>query len=92
MVKNCKNCNEVITGNFCVNCGQKASVRRYSLKRFIEHDLVHGIWNVDNGIPFTIKELFLRPGHSVREFINGKRVGYSSFITLLILILGISHF
>ena len=35
--------------------------------------------------------MFTIPGNSVREFINGKRVGYFSFITLLLLILGISH-
>ena len=36
--------------------------------------------------------MFTKPGHSIREFINGKRVGYFSFVTLLLLILGISHF
>lgn len=92
MSENCKNCGEVISGNFCINCGQKSSVHRYSFKHFIEHDLIHGIWHVDNGIFFTIKELFTRPGHSIREFINGKRVGYFSFVTLLVLILGFSHF
>ena len=92
MVESCLNCNEIITGNFCENCGQKTSIHRYSLKHFIQHDLIHGIWNVDNGIFFTIKELFIRPGHSIREFINGKRVGYFSFVTLLIIVLGVSHF
>jgi uncharacterized protein DUF3667 len=92
MVVSCQNCNETITGNFCANCGQKTSVQRYSFKRFIVHDLIHGFWNVDNGIFFTIKELFTRPGHSIREFINGKRVGYFSFATLLVIILGVSHF
>lgn len=92
MEGNCKNCNEIIKENFCANCGQKTSVHRYSFKHFIEHDLINGIWNVDNGVFFTIKELFTRPGHSIREFINGKRVGYFSVVTLLIIILGISHF
>jgi Protein of unknown function (DUF3667) len=92
MTENCLNCGKQITEKFCANCGQKASVHRYSLKHFIEHDLIHGIWNVDNGIIFTIRELFTRPGHSIREFIFGKRVGYFSFVTLLLLILGVSHF
>ncbi|MGC4232091.1 MAG: DUF3667 domain-containing protein [Niabella sp.] len=92
MAKTCLNCTNPVTENFCPKCGQKASVHRYSFKHFIKHDLVHGIWHVDNGIVFTIKELFTRPGHSIREFINGKRVGYFSFFTLLVLILGISHF
>tara|TARA_B110000259_G_C13918477_1_gene363840 strand:- start:398 stop:787 length:390 start_codon:yes stop_codon:yes gene_type:complete len=92
MDANCQNCNEIIKGNFCANCGQKTSVHRYSFKHFIEHDLINGIWNVDNGVFFTIKELFTRPGHSIREFINGKRVKYFSVVTLLLIILAISHF
>lgn len=92
MMESCQNCNETITGNFCAHCGQKTSVHRYSFKHFIKHDLIHGILHVDRGIIFTIKELFTRPGHSIRDFINGKRVGYFSFITLLVIILGVSHF
>ena len=89
---NCLNCGNPIIDKFCSKCGQRTTVHKYSLKHFVEHDLIHGIWHVDNGILFTIKELFTRPGHSIREFINGKRVGYFSFVTLLLLILGISHF
>lgn len=92
MTETCQNCNEIFSRNFCSNCGQKASVRRYSFKHFIQNDLIHGIWSVDNGLFFTIKELFTRPGHSIREFINGKRVGYFNVITLLLIILGVSHF
>lgn len=92
MAETCLNCSNPVTEKFCGTCGQKTTVHRYSFKHFIEHDLIHGIWHVDNGILFTVKELFTRPGHSVREFINGKRVGYFSFVTLLLLILGISHF
>jgi hypothetical protein len=90
--ENCLNCANPIAEIFCPICGQKTTVHRYSSKHFVEHDLIHGIWHVDNGILFTIRELFTRPGHSIREFINGKRVGYFSFVTLLLLILGISHF
>ncbi|MDY3548380.1 DUF3667 domain-containing protein [Riemerella anatipestifer] len=92
MAENCLNCGTRIAGKFCSNCGQKASVHKYSLKHFIQHDLIHGIWHVDSGIIFTIKELFTRPGHSIREFIFGKRVGYFSFVTLLLIIFGVSHF
>lgn len=92
MTETCLNCKKPVKENFCANCGQKTTIHRYSLKHFVEHDLIHGIWHVDNGIFFTIRELFSRPGHSIREFINGKRVGYFSFVTLLLLILTISHF
>lgn len=92
MAENCLNCGTRIAGKFCSNCGQKASVHKYFLKHFIQHGLIHGIWHVDSGIIFTIKELFTRPGHSIREFIFGKRVGYFSFVTLLLIIFGVSHF
>lgn len=92
MDANCQNCKETIKGNFCANCGQKTSVRRYSFKHFIEQDLINGIWNIDNDFFFTIKELFTRPGHSIREFISGKRVKYFNVVTLLLIILAISNF
>ena len=88
----CLNCNENINRNYCDNCGQKASTHRYSLKHFIEHDFIHGVWHVDTGILFTIKALFTRPGHSVREYIEGKRVNYFNFVSLLILIMAVSAF
>ena len=59
--KNCINSGNLITDSFCQKCGQKATVHKYSVKHFIEHDLIHGIWHVDYGIFFTIKELFTRP-------------------------------
>ena len=88
--KNCLNCHDEITGNYCKTCGQKSSTHRYSLKHFFEHDLVHGVWHVDKGILFTIKELFTRPGHSIREYILGKRVGYFNFVTLILIIIAMS--
>lgn len=86
----CLNCSSPVEQNFCAHCGQKASTHRYSIKHFVEHDFVHGVWHVDKGILFTIKELFTRPGHSVREYIGGKRVNYFSFVSLILLIMAVS--
>lgn len=90
MQANCLNCSSPNVQNYCPNCGQKASTHRYSIKHFVEHDFVHGVWHVDKGIFFTLKELFTRPGHSVREYLQGKRANYFSFITLILLIIAIS--
>ncbi|WP_316734867.1 DUF3667 domain-containing protein [Pedobacter aquatilis] len=87
---NCLNCNREVIENYCQSCGQKASTHRYSLKHFVEHDFIHGIWHVDKGVLYTIKELFTRPGHSVREFIQGKRAKFFSFVTLIVIILATS--
>jgi hypothetical protein len=92
MSSHCLNCNTPLISNYCAQCGQKASTHRYSIRHFIEHDVIHSIWHVDKGILFTLKQLFTRPGHSIREYIEGKRVGYFSFFTLLLLLLGFSVF
>jgi hypothetical protein len=92
MSSHCLNCSTPLTSNYCAQCGQKASTHRYSIRHFIEHDVIHSMWHVDKGILFTLKQLFTRPGHSIREYIEGKRVGYFSFFTLLLLLLGFSVF
>ena len=83
----CLNCNNQLHEKFCSNCGQKTSTHRYSIQHFVTHDLVHEILHVDKGVLYSIKELFMRPGHIVREYIQGKRVGITNFITLIIIIL-----
>ncbi|WP_053058366.1 DUF3667 domain-containing protein [Pedobacter sp. BMA] len=90
MSSECLNCASPVSQNYCSHCGQKSSTHRYSIKHFLLHDFVHSVWHVDKGIFFTLKELFTRPGNSVREFIEGKRVPYFSFITLILLILTVS--
>ncbi len=89
---NCLNCDNQLQENYCTSCGQKASTHRYSVKHFITHDFIHSVYHLDKGILFTIKQLLTRPGNSVREFIQGKRVKYFSYITLIILLSGIGHF
>lgn len=88
----CLNCNENISRNYCDNCGQKASTHRFSLEHFFLHDFVHGIFHLDKGFLFTIKELFTRPGHSIREYIQGKRASHFNYFTTLILLLTIGYF
>jgi hypothetical protein len=86
----CLNCGSSVAEKYCGNCGQKSTTHRYSFKHFIEHDFIHGVWHVDKGVVFTIKELLTNPGHSIRGFILGKRANFFNFITLILLILGIS--
>ena len=90
MEHNCLNCNTALSSNFCQNCGQKATTHRYSLKHFVQHDLIHGIFHLEKGILFTIKQLFTRPGHIVREYVNGKRAYLFNFVPLIILIITVA--
>ncbi len=67
----CKNCNSKISGNFCSNCGQPSLLRRID-GRYIRDEIGH-ILHFDKGIFYTIKELFIRPGKNVREFLTDNR-------------------
>lgn len=92
MSEKCLNCNSLTENNFCSTCGQKNSTRRFSLKYFIFHDFINGAFNLDKGFFFTIKQLFTKPGHNIREYVQGKRVGYLSPFTTIIIIIGIGYF
>jgi hypothetical protein len=92
MKNNCLNCNENINGKYCSNCSQIASIHRFSLSHFFAHDFVHGIFHFDKGFLFTIKELFTRPGHGIREYVQGKRVKHFNYFATIILLSTIGYF
>jgi len=81
----CKNCGDTLSANYCGNCGQSAATHQLDA-HFLWHDLQHGFFHFDKGILFTIKELFTRPGHAIREFIEGKRVKFFKPVSLTILL------
>lgn len=86
----CQNCSQKTIQNYCSNCGQKTDVDRFSIKYILVHDILHGIFHIDKGFPYTVKELFTRPGHSIREYINGKRIKHFHFFTFIIIALLLS--
>lgn len=72
---NCKNCENEFAGNYCNNCGQSAHTHPINW-HYVGHDIQHGVFHVDRGILYTLKELILRPGISIRAFLAGRRVDY----------------
>ncbi|MEP6748925.1 MAG: DUF3667 domain-containing protein [Bacteroidota bacterium] len=61
---------------------------------FVWHDIQHGLFHFDSGILYTAKQLFTRPGHAIREFIEGKRVRYFkpvSFVVILATLYGLLY-
>ncbi len=56
---------------------------------FLWHDIQHGLFHLDKGMFYTAKELFTRPGHSIREYIEGKRVKHFRPVSLVIVLAGI---
>lgn len=84
----CKNCNNKFRGQYCNNCGQKASTGKLTFRSVIDN-LAYGITNCDTGILFTYKELFTRPGRMFADFIAGKRVIYFKPFPMLIVTAGL---
>ncbi len=68
---NCKNCNQEVSGKFCSNCGQPTEIKRLS-KNYIVHEIEH-VLHLEKGILYTIRELLLKPGATVRYFIKENR-------------------
>lgn len=81
----CKNCNQVFKGHYCNNCGQPAETHKIN-GHFLWHDIQHGLLHFDAGIPYSLKQLFTRPGNSIREFIEGKRVKHFKPLSLVALL------
>lgn len=83
----CLNCGQNLKSTYCDNCGQIAGTRRFSLKHIFSPDLLLGILSLERGFFFTVKELFTRPGHAIREYIQGRRVRYLHYFNLLVILI-----
>lgn len=81
----CLNCGSALSGNYCGNCGQRASATRLDWK-WLLHELQHGVLHVDRGILFTLKELFTRPGATIRGYLEGRRKQHFPPFGLLMLL------
>jgi len=68
---NCRTCNNVVTGKFCSNCGQAVQVKRVDF-HYVSHEVQH-LLHFERGFLYTIKELLIRPGTSVKDFIEFNR-------------------
>jgi len=84
----CKNCGTKFSGNFCNHCGQKADIKRLNLHRFL-FNTFHAFTHMDAGYLHTLKELAIRPGHTIREYLQGKRSNHRDPVLMLIIIGGI---
>lgn len=87
----CKNCSSQVKGNFCSQCGQTAKTHRLNF-HFLWNDIQYGIFQVDKGLLFTVKELYSRPGHTIREFLTGKRVNHFKPLSMLIVLASLYGF
>jgi hypothetical protein len=86
--ENCLNCGEVLTGQHCSHCGQRARVRVLSLGGLLR-DLLGDLTDWDSRIWRTLVPLAVRPGVLTSEFLRGRRTHYTPpfrmYLTLSVL-------
>lgn len=71
----CANCGLAIGGpaqKFCPACGQPTPMHRIDW-HFLAHEFEHSVLHMDRGILYSLKELMLRPGHLMRDYLEGRR-------------------
>lgn len=83
-MKTCLNCESTIDGQFCRNCGQKASTQKINWNTFLA-ELPQSLFNLEKGFWYTVKELSLRTQKSLDGYLAGKRVQFFKPIQYAIL-------
>ena len=62
-------------GNYCPRCGQSCKIGRYSFKNALL--LYLDVWGVGNrGMFRSIRDLMLRPGYMIRDYLRGMQMAY----------------
>ena len=71
----CQSCNTEFHGNYCPRCGQSANIGRFSFRTAILLFLDN--WGIGNRSFFlTIRDLILRPGYLIRDYVRGRQSAY----------------
>ncbi len=71
----CPTCGRRFEGNYCPQCGQSSKIGRYSFKNAFL--LFIDVWGVGNrGMFRSIRDLLLRPGYMIRDYLRGMQMAY----------------
>jgi len=72
---NCPNCEAVVSGHFCANCGQEAILHHASTREFL-HEFIGHYVALEGKLWGTVMRLLFRPGALTLEYIRGRRVRF----------------
>jgi hypothetical protein len=70
----CPNCTNNFIGHYCNECGQKSTDTKYTLKGMLSDLFLSALHVEKKGLPYTLRELTLRPGISIKKVIAGQRL------------------
>jgi len=74
--ENCLNCGEVLTGQHCSHCGQRAKVRVLSLWG-MTRDVLGDVLDWDARVWRTLRPLAFKPGLLTQDYLRGRRASYT---------------
>ncbi len=80
----CLNCGTHFKGNYCSNCGQKATVAKLTWKSLLA-ELTHFFTHAEHSFIYTTRSVFTRPGVIVKEFLEGKRIKVHKPVTFVLI-------
>lgn len=81
----CPTCTRHYVGNYCPQCGQSSKIGRYSFKNAFL--LFIDVWGLGNrGMFRALRDLFLRPGYMIRDYLRGMQMAYFPPFKMLFLI------
>ena len=84
----CATCGTHYDGNYCPRCGQSARIGRYSFKNAIL--LYLDVWGLGNrGMFRSIRDLLLRPGYMIRDYLRGMQMAYFPPFKLFFLLIAL---
>lgn len=85
----CNTCGTTYQGNYCPRCGQSATIGRYSFKKALL--LFLDVWGLGNrGMFRTLRDLLLRPGYMIRDYLQGMQMAYFPPFKLFFLLTALS--
>lgn len=85
----CATCHTEFHGNYCPRCGQKSTIGRYSFKTAFMTFL--DVWGLGNrGMFRTIRDLLLRPGYMIRDYLSGMQMAYFPPFKMFFLVVALS--
>lgn len=85
----CLNCHDHYTGNYCPRCGQAASTSRLSMKVAAEN-FADAYGMGERGMFRSIRDLILRPGYLILDYLRGKRASYFAPFKMYFLLAAVS--
>jgi hypothetical protein len=72
----CPNCSELLWGQYCANCGQRAQVRMITFWELVK-DAADVLASLDSRLWRTLGLLLFRPGRLTLDYLQGKRARYA---------------